>query len=88
MGRPFEQLRHYYKHATDLMQKWRLIISINLILSTKEIKPNTKKSVPKLLRQPRFRAVGQTHAEWQTFGKPVVCVTNFDMLFLVIGSFL
>ena len=29
-----------------------------------------RKSVSKLVMQPSFRAVGQTHVEWQTFEKP------------------
>ena len=29
-----------------------------------------RKSMSKLVMQPSFRAVGQTHAEWQTFEKP------------------
>ena len=49
----------------ELMQIWRLLISINWISSTKEM----RKSVSKLVMQPSFRAVGQTHAEWQTFEK-------------------
>ena len=33
--------------------------------------PITRKSMSKLIMQPRFRAVGQlTHAEWQTFENP------------------
>ena len=32
--------------------------------------PITRKSMSKLVMQPSFRAVGQTHAEWQTFEKP------------------
>ena len=32
--------------------------------------PITRKSVSELVMQPSFRAVGQTHAEWQTFEKP------------------
>ena len=32
--------------------------------------PITRKMLSKLVRQPSFRAVGQTHAEWQTFEKP------------------
>ena len=32
--------------------------------------PITRKSVSKLVTQPSFRAVGLTHAEWQTFEKP------------------
>ena len=31
--------------------------------------PITRKSMSKLVIQPSFRAVGQTHVEWQTFGK-------------------
>ena len=31
--------------------------------------PITRKSMSKLVMQPRFRAVDQTHAEWQTFEK-------------------
>ena len=54
----------------DLMQKWRLLISINSISSTEEMNPITRKSMLKLVMQPSFRAVGQTHAEWQTFEKP------------------
>ena len=42
------------------MQIWMLLISINKS-STKEMNPIT---------QPSFRAVGQTHAERQTFEKP------------------
>ena len=47
--------------------KWGNNISkvyINMISSTKEMNPITRKSMPKLVRQPSFRAVGQTHAEW------------------------
>ena len=81
--------------------------------------PITRKSMSKLIMQSRFRAVGQTHAELQTFEKPenksthawlpYICllfsgfsnvyhcacvwptalklgsITNFDMLFLVMG---
>ena len=55
----------------DLMQIWRLLISINWISSTKEMNPITRKSTSKLVMQPSFRAVGQTHAEcmgdiWKT----------------------
>ena len=32
--------------------------------------PITRKSVSKLVTQPGFRAVGQTHAEWQAFENP------------------
>ena len=33
--------------------------------------PITRKSMSKLVMQPSFRAVGQTHrVEWQTFEKP------------------
>ena len=32
--------------------------------------PITRKSMLKLVTQPSFSAVGQTHAEWQTFEKP------------------
>ena len=87
--------------------------------------PITRKSVSELVMQPRFRAVGQKHAEWQTFEKPenkcmavsppkpyrhtfasnlqvfqmsaiqhvfgqqleLGCITNLNMLFLVMGSF-
>ena len=106
----------------DLMQIWRLLISINGISSIKEMNPITRKSVSKLVTQPSFRAVGQTHAEWQTFEKPenkrqimygsqawvdwvpyifsnvchfvcvwttarkLGCITNLDMLFLVMFS--
>ena len=34
--------------------------------STKEMNPITRKSMSKLVLQPSFRAVGQTHAKWQT----------------------
>ena len=40
-----------------------LLISINLISSTKEMNPITRKTMSKLVTQPSFRAVGQTHAE-------------------------
>ena len=53
----------------DLMQIWWLLISINLISSTKEMNPITRKTMSKLVTQLSFRAVGQTHAEWQTFEK-------------------
>ena len=53
--------------SIDLMQIWRLLISINRITSTKEMNPITRKSMSKA--KPSFRAVGQTHAEWQTFEK-------------------
>ena len=56
--------------AIDLMQIWRLLISINCISSTKEMNPITRKSVFKLVKRPSFRAVGQTHAKWLTFEKP------------------
>ena len=49
---------------------WRLLISINWISSTKEMNHITRKSMSKLVMQPSFRAVNQTHAEWQTFEKP------------------
>ena len=39
----------------DLMLIWRLLISINWILSTKEMNPITRKSVSKLVTQPSFR---------------------------------
>ena len=106
------------------MQIWWLLISINLILSSKEINPITRKSVSKLVMQPSFRAVNRT--EWQTFEKlenkrqmygsrawvdwlPYICllfsfffnvyhfacvcctalklgcITNFEVLFLVMG---
>ena len=32
--------------------------------------PITRKSMSKLVTQPGFRAVGQTHAEWQAFENP------------------
>ena len=48
----------------DLMQIWRLLISINSISSIKEMNPITRKSMSTLVMQPSFRAVGQTHAEW------------------------
>ena len=32
--------------------------------------PITGESMSKLVMQPSFRAVGQTHAEWQTFEEP------------------
>ena len=54
----------------DLMQIWQLLISINYISSTKEMNPIMRKSMSKLVMQPSFRAVGQTHMEWQTFEKP------------------
>ena len=38
--------------------------------TTKEMNPIMRKSVSKLVMQPRFRAVGQTHVKWQTFEKP------------------
>ena len=44
----------------NLMQIWRLLISINWISSTKEMNPITRKSMSKLVMQPSFRAVGQT----------------------------
>ena len=50
-----------YLHTIDLMQIWRSLISINLISSTKEVKPITRKSMSKLVTQPSFTAVGQTH---------------------------
>ena len=59
-------------HSTiDLiMHIWRLLLSINWISSIKEINPITRKSMAKLVTQPSFRVVGQTHTEWQTFEKP------------------
>ena len=48
----------------DLMQIWWLLISINWISSTKEMNPITRKSMSKLVMQPSFRAVGQTHVKW------------------------
>ena len=32
--------------------------------------PITRKSMSKLVMQPSFRAVGQTHVKWYTFEKP------------------
>ena len=32
--------------------------------------PITRKSMSKLVTQPSFRAVGQTHVKWSTFKKP------------------
>ena len=52
------------------MQIWRLLISISWISSTKGMNHIRRKSMSKLVMQPSFRAVGQTHAEWQTFEKP------------------
>ena len=43
---------------------WQLLISINWISSTKEMNHIMRKSVSS------FRAVNQTHAEWQTFENP------------------
>ena len=54
----------------DLMQIWWLLISINWISLTKEMNPITRKSMSKLVMQPSFRAVGQTHTKWKTFEKP------------------
>ena len=36
----------------------------NWISSTKEMNPMMRKSMPTLIMQPSFRAVGQTHAKW------------------------
>ena len=44
----------------DLMQIWRLLISISCS-STKEMNPITRKSMSILVMQPSFRTVGQTH---------------------------
>ena len=64
--------------------------SINWISSTKAMNSITRKSMSKLVMQPSFRAVGQTHAEWQTFEKPssVVypCLTAIH-LSLILGFF-
>ena len=46
----------------DLMQIWQPLVSKQWISSIKEI--IARKSVSKLVTQPRFTAVGQTHAEW------------------------
>ena len=58
-----KQVRDPYKFT----RKWRLLISINWISLNKEMNPIARKSMSKLVTQPSFRAVGQTHAEWQTF---------------------
>ena len=47
----------------DLMKIWRRLISINWISSAKEINPIMRKSMSKLVIQPSFRALGQTHAK-------------------------
>ena len=97
------------------LQSWQLLISINYISLTKEMNPITRNNMSNLVRQPNFRAVGQTHAEKQSvrpsltycstslsnvrvfrmsvlfrvFAGPTAlklgCITNFDLLFLVIG---
>ena len=55
----------------NLVQKGRLIISINLFSSSEEMNPITpSKDMSKLEIQPTFRAVGQNLAELQTFEKP------------------
>ena len=61
----------YLSRSCVLHWSIRLLISINWISSTKEMKPITRKSTSKLVMQPSFRAVGQTHAEcmvdiWKT----------------------
>ena len=93
-----------------------LIISINWISSTEEMKTIMRKSMSKLVMQPGFRAVGQTRRMvdiWKPENKRQMygskawgfssfsnvyhftclwptplkhgCVTNLDMLFLVMG---
>ena len=51
------------------MQIWWLLISRNWISSTKEIR---RKSVSKLVMQPSFRAVGQTHANGRHLKNPKI----------------
>ena len=54
----------------EIMQRWRLLISINLISSTKAMKPTiTRKVMSRLLIQPSCSEEGQTQAEWHTFEK-------------------
>ena len=50
------------KNIIDLMQIWRLLISINWTSSTKELSPITRKSVSKLVTLPSFRC-WRIHAE-------------------------
>ena len=47
-----------------------MLINRYSILVIKQMNPITRKIMWKLALQPRFRAVGQTHANWQTFEKP------------------
>ena len=47
-------------HLVDLMQKLRLLISINLVSSTKEMNPITRKSMSRLVTQSILRALKHT----------------------------
>ena len=43
--------------------------------------------MPKLVLQPSFRAVGQTHAEWQTFEKELVLICSDEELTLETSAY-
>ena len=62
--------KSYELFYSSVAKKWRLLISIHLILSAKEMNPIIRKNMLKLVIQTSFIAVDQTHAEWQTFEKP------------------
>ena len=50
--------------------KWRLLLSINLISSTKEVNPIMTKSNVKLSNAAKVRSCSPKTHEWQTFEKP------------------
>ena len=55
--------------AMDQFEIWPPLIGIILLLLDKQMKPIVRKSIPKLVVQLRFRAVGEMQAKWQTFEK-------------------
>ena len=70
--------KSYELFYSSVAKKWRLLISIHLILSAKEMNPIIRKNMLKLVIQTSFIDVDQTHAEWQTFETPKIrdkCMT-------------